>query len=1172
MKLKLPDALGKLGSKVGVGKVEAADDNYGDLGRFQDIPQSDEESGGEMSMTKATSNHIGGDIAILVECCSAWNISSKVDAYVTVKLGDQKVHKTKALWNTQNPIWTIKHDNVFILYTNEDELSRAGGLLFSLKDFNIASSSTSLGSVFVSKTQIEGILEKRQSERVVFAVDTSQRKLRNSAMDRVSFFFNGKQTNNNDCGLALRFRLASEEDEKFMENFKVMQRKKSIVSRASALDKMMSEKAVTKFSTFTKKMHKTDKLTGEKLYRVKPGPDPLDEEGTKWMSTRQLEERALEPSRNWIDAGSGSDRIFIEIIGCDDLPNLDQGLLSNKNKTDPFVSIVHEDTAVISDTISDTLKPRWMPWHQRAFVFRVFDPKSVVFIGVFDRDDVGSHDFIGRVAIRPSKFVANTEYLLHYNLYESSSPSDPSMPVDERKKKGKIILRLRLERDSSFNAVVSTATVTQTQYVNTSTFKNLSLLKQTCRGTEVPPSRFESQAFFGYVAELTCCWENVLVYSTEGLLNMFLWRGSVQVPLPTFPAMKSRNSDCVDETTPLQSISSGSPEKRYITVWAPINSMIAFFWGVFLVENPVLLPSFLVFCIPWILFGILCQQSRHPSPWHRPRSIREILCWVVGVKSQTVTIAPNEGSEEEMEYQKRMKEKIFKVREEREKALREAEKERLRQEAEIASVGDDNVDIESKTKMFSINPLNGLLFPYQQLLEQLCSSARYIQNLMQWELPGVVLLISLVCLILSVLLAITAPILAWLAHWVLRLLVWIFLSPLMAVADQCYFSKEAEDTESKSAQSKMESGSSAQLEAQIQLSRARREDAMKLKDMRCYRFGRFINVTPMYGVYRFPDIPLPESCAVPYKLKSVNFVPEVKRQKGTMLKGTMIHLEEKEIPPCEVYGAVSDVSDVSKRLQNIPLSNFDDFEDECLSLVFMGWKLKNVEGAFRKSDPFFEVHAASSEDGDFDQLVYRSEFVANNLSPKWEPAQIDLTELCGGDGDKQFRISVYDFENDSNHDFMGSVDTTVNELMLLEKSGANAANLSSIDVSKALTLTKGRAQKACGKLIVSSVKVPRNLMQAAAATKEVSSEGEKNLSVDDAATAHSASVQSEALNIPPQAVKLADEKQLKESKSGKDVSTLSAKLASFKEEAKSVLHVSSPLRHSASIQATSSQV
>lgn len=107
---------------------------------------------------------------------------------------------------------------------------------------------------------------------------------------------------------------------------------------------------------------------------------------------------------------------------------------------------------------------------------------------------------------------------------------------------------------------------------------------------------------------------------------MFLWRGSVQIPLPKFPFMKTRKSGCADETTPLRSDSPSSPENRYITVWAPVNSIIGFIWGILLVENSILFPSFLLFCIPWMLFGVLSKQSRHPSPWHRPRvsqSIRE---------------------------------------------------------------------------------------------------------------------------------------------------------------------------------------------------------------------------------------------------------------------------------------------------------------------------------------------------------------------------------------------------------------------------------------------------------------------------------------------------------------------------------------------------------------------
>ena len=64
----------------------------------------------------------------------------------------------------------------------------------------------------------------------------------------------------------------------------------------------------------------------------------------------------------------------------------DKVSLMPRDKTDTFVSIVYEDTAVATDTINDTLSPRRMPWHQRAFELRMFDPKSSIFVGVFDRD------------------------------------------------------------------------------------------------------------------------------------------------------------------------------------------------------------------------------------------------------------------------------------------------------------------------------------------------------------------------------------------------------------------------------------------------------------------------------------------------------------------------------------------------------------------------------------------------------------------------------------------------------------------------------------------------------------------------------------------------------------------------------------------------------------------
>jgi hypothetical protein len=101
-----------------------------------------------------------------------------------------------------------------------------------------------------------------------------------------------------------------------------------------------------------------------------------------------------------------------------------------------------------------------------------------------------------------------------------------------------------------------------------------------------------------------------------------------------------------------------------------------------------------------------------------------------------------------------------------------------------------------------------------------------------------------------------------------------------------------------------------------------------------------------------------------------------------------------------------------------------------LRFQFKGLKLKNVEGMFGKSDPFFElsrrVDAAGSLTWD---NVYRSKVVKNNLNPEWEGAAVELSQLCGGDHDAPILLQVFDFESTGKHVGMGQCETTVNALV-----------------------------------------------------------------------------------------------------------------------------------------------
>lgn len=113
-----------------------------------------------------------------------------------------------------------------------------------------------------------------------------------------------------------------------------------------------------------------------------------------------------------------------------------------------------------------------------------------------------------------------------------------------------------------------------------------------------------------------------------------------------------------------------------------------------------------------------------------------------------------------------------------------------------------------------------------------------------------------------------------------------------------------------------------------------------------------------------------------------------------------------------------------------------------------GIKLKNVDGLFGKSDPFFEVfNLINAASGQTWQIVYRSEVIKNDLNPRWKPVSLSLDDLCGGDRDQKVRITVKDWEKNGKHTHMGNFETTVNEIMKKKTTGD--------DTSKDFTLMKG---------------------------------------------------------------------------------------------------------------------
>jgi len=139
------------------------------------------------------------------------------------------------------------------------------------------------------------------------------------------------------------------------------------------------------------------------------------------MTKDQIRKEAMKPSTHWVEAGSGTiGRVYIEVIGCDGLPNMEWGNLNSS--ADAFACLVFEDSIVNTDVIANTTCPRWTPWCRRAFAFNVSHPSSNVLLGLFDWDPEKSpvqvamsfasdvHDPIARIMINVANTVSGTTY------------------------------------------------------------------------------------------------------------------------------------------------------------------------------------------------------------------------------------------------------------------------------------------------------------------------------------------------------------------------------------------------------------------------------------------------------------------------------------------------------------------------------------------------------------------------------------------------------------------------------------------------------------------------------------------------------------------------------------------------------------------------------------------
>jgi hypothetical protein len=257
----------------------------------------------------------------LLEMVGALGLSTladDVDSFCVVskvfKDGNSTViHRTKTIPNDTAPIWTLKTKSICCVELDKSQPSETIRVELCRK---------SVGIPGLMNKSVIGTIDLAYS--ILLANGDSTRHEYPVALEQYPGIL-----------LALRFRKATPEDwTTFQElikkstNFIDLGNHVSSTSNRPKGDHagdvdfaFVSSKGIIGNSTTV-----MENNTSQKAYRVWPFPDPDNPKDTTYMTKSKIQQVAMEPSRSWVEAAGGAadnfGSIFLEILGCDDLPNM----------------------------------------------------------------------------------------------------------------------------------------------------------------------------------------------------------------------------------------------------------------------------------------------------------------------------------------------------------------------------------------------------------------------------------------------------------------------------------------------------------------------------------------------------------------------------------------------------------------------------------------------------------------------------------------------------------------------------------------------------------------------------------------------------------------------------------------------------------------------------------
>jgi C2 domain len=848
------------------------------------------------SMVSSTPKRQVTHQTVLLEVVGAMGLESKhqrnvnpccwVQVYNHALQKLQVLHKTDAIRDDGNPIWTAKSNALCLVNVpcpDSQDLPSDSCTGDIQQDAFTASiiidiwhSSTRLGRVGIPFSDVLGYTTTSPEKRIEFDVQAAPGHLLLK-----------------DAVLALRFRVATHHDMAFLAD--LSKKRKSLFSisldgsqkghlipsdnhgalNSTSLTELVAGNgglvaAVTK-SVFQTKLD----ANGREMVRTAPYPDLDRVAETKWIHVDEIDSIAHQPSTKWVTAGCGGlGTLQVELIGCNDLPQMDADL----SGTDAFMAVVFEDNFLVSDVIWNHLHPRWMPWSTRAFRFKMRHPASLLHVAVFDFDEIPmtQHNPVGRVVLRPSRFQSGLTYTLHYPLqdYPDEQPLPDGHVLDDspmKPKRGSVILRIRLDWDNEAMAMKLLLAPPPRLIINVDNKKSFDVLCYTTHGAGYM-SKASLQSVKLLANEIMSI-QTDICFAIDVLIEIWLWRGRWQVT-------------------------------KTMSIWFPLQSIAVFAAAVIMLERPDLKVPIQLFAIAWILISINFHGSRHPNPWLRVPSIRDrVSLMIFGRRSvfslsqaQVSRIDPNEGVREGILQQKLDAAKAARISDLFGAMLAFA----LKVYRIYCKTGNTAVNMSTEHHNWSL--LSGKLTSIHSFLSLLCQYIRRGRSFVTGNSAYTATFTTNCILLATVWLLFPVPLLL---HWLLRILTWALLGPWMKLIDLQFFQSwfATKDVLLDRIQNgtvddyAQVPGFDCVFDDQlfrklIHAGRVKVEDLHKLRDMRELLFGSYSEVIPYADDSRYPSVPLPQSSAV--RDASNAHTPTIASSRGyhvpgQLLSGTMIH-------------------------------------------------------------------------------------------------------------------------------------------------------------------------------------------------------------------------------------------------------------------------------------------